>query len=671
MGLRPFLFVWLMCPCVLIASQTIAARPGIAKKELAVGMAAFKKGDVQTANIHLLNAVKADPANGLVQAIFGRVQLSIGRVEQAQNAFDSALRHGIAPTRISHLRGEAALEQGDAATALDLTDPAKVAPAFRAYALRVRANALSASGDFDGAGRTFDAAFAAGPESPDLWTDVGRFRIATGNISGAIEAALKANKLDGRHVGSLILMGELARNQYGLEASLPWFERALRVDRYNLRALEELAATYGDAGRNRDMLATSRRLLLVDMNNPKAYYFQAILAARANMPDIARSLLYRIGDRMGNPPALMLLRGILEIQAGADEQAARELAPLVELQSSNDKARRLLGAALLRTKDYSRGIEILLPLVSRDDADSYSLALIGRAYEAKGDRMAAATYLDRAAAIQTGKPTPFAFTVPDNITDPNNPAVAIPEISRLIESDRALDALTRARFLQSRNPGAPDPIVLVGDSLTALGRHREASLAYRDAANIRFSEAIALRFVRSLIDAGDNPGALTVLNLFLAQNPRNVAARMVSSEVAISAGDWPKAIMILEGLRSQLGNRDAVLLVHLATAYLENGDQKRALGFARAAYDLAPSNPVAANIYGATLFRSGRSATKGIALMEKAVAIDRTNADYRFELAQAYAGIGRKADAKRELSAAIAAPDFQDQKEAKALLNRL
>ncbi len=640
-----------------------------AQAALVQGMAKLRAGDLRTANVHVLNAVKADPGFALAQAVYARILLDLGNGEFAAKALDRARALGMAPNRISHLQGHAALLQGDTKAAISFVQPDKVAPKFHAYAARILAKAQFASGNTSAAGKAFDDAARLSPNSAPLWVDFARFRFATGNVVGAFDAGQRAVSLEGRNANALTLMGELIRTQYGLVASIPWFERAVAADGQNFEALSELAATYGDAGQSKAMLAMTRRMLAVYEGNPRAYYLQAVLAARANKPELARGLLYKIGDRLDGLPAVTLLRGALEFQAGANEQAVRQLQPLLAQQPGNDKVRQLLGAAKFRMEDYDGAINILMPLARRADADSYVLTVMGRAFEAKGDRFTAAQFLDRAAEPWRG--TSSALELPRLGGNPNDAVVAVPEIASLISAGQPAAALNRARSIQAQNPGAPAGFVLIGDSYSAMNQPGEAARAYQLAANIRFDEATALRLVRSLAQSGKQAEALRALDLFIAQNPRSLPARFLLADVYIMTKNWQSAVGVLEGLRNQLGNRDAMLLNNLSWAYLNLGDNEKALANARAAYAIAPLHPVVANSWGWTLFKTERNKAKGLAMLEKASALSPGNLGYRMQVAEAAIALDQKAKAKRTLQSVLANPRFTERARAEKLLKSL
>src|SRR3546814_4523226 len=86
----------------------------------------------------------------------------------------------------------------------------------------------------------------------------------------------------------------------------------------------------------------------------------------------------------------------------------------------------------------------------------YTLTLVGRAFEAIGERDWAGIYLDRAAAPERGAATPFGTD--DSIAilaaaaddAPGDPQAAVDYVRGLIETGRHADALARARPARQR-----------------------------------------------------------------------------------------------------------------------------------------------------------------------------------------------------------------------------
>ena len=632
------------------------------------------RGEARAARVELLNAIKADPSWAMPHAVMGSANLMLGDGLAGEAELKRAIELGMPVKQVSHLLAHAWLLQGDPTRALELARPAAIEPRFEGYAARVRALSHSAENRYSEAAREFDKAAFLTPRSSLLWTDIGRFRFLVGNVVGAADAANKAVKFNPNNIDAIMLTGDLVRGQYGLSASIPWFERVLELEANYMPAMHQLAATLGDAGRTVEMLAMTRKILVLDPGNANAYFLQAVLAARAKKYDLSRALLYRTQNRMDDVPAVRLLKASLDLQSGNAEQAIADLQELLTEQRTNLTAQRLLGAAMWRAGDTRGTIETLRQIADRSDADSYTLSVIGRAYEAQGNRGQAATYFDRAAQPGRGETMPFEMAgdlirlAKANTGGTDNADTAVPVINKLVLEGRTAEALAIAQKLRAQNPGAPAAYVLVGDALMAQNRVREATIAYRDAASIRFSEPIAMRYVEGLIRAGDTASALRVLDLFLSQNPRSVPGLLLAANHFMETGRWDNAIEILDGLRFRLGNRDATVLSSLGWAWFNKGDAAKATEYSGAAYGMAPANPAFADAYGWILYKTGSNREGGVALLEKAVATAPNHPGLRFHLGQALAGMGRKVEAKEHLGRAAAAQDFPDRAKAAGLL---
>ncbi len=659
---------------LMMAAPAVAAIRADARAAMHAGISQLYAGNPHKARAKLITAINADPSWALPRAVQARILLALGDGAGAEVELRRAQELGIPARQLQHFAAHAALLMGDRDRARELATTADLKPQPAAYAQRILASTFIAGGDFGSAARAYDRAAELAPKSSLLWSDIGRFRFAGGNLQGALEAAQRAVTLNPRSNEGLMLMGELVRGQYGLLAAIPWFERVLAADPAHLAALSELAATQGDAGHAKAMLSLTRKILSLDEGNPNAYFLQAVLAARAGNYDLARGLLYRTDNKLDGVPAVMLLTAVLELKAGAAEQAISRLQDLVKSQPTNLKAKRLLGAAMWRSGDSASAISVLRSLANRADADSYTLSVIGRAYEEQGDRDTAAMFLDRAAAPVRGDPVPFELSgrlvrlTQSSTADADNADIAIPRITNLIVAGRGAEGLSRAEDLQRKNPGAPAAQVLVGDALMSLGRANEAAAAYQKAASIKFSEPIALRFIDALRKAGRDSDALHVLDLFLSQNPRSVPGLLLAADHFMTTGAWDRAIAIFEGLRVRLGNRDAVLLGNLGWAYFNKRDYAQAIYFSGAAYDIAPLNPAVANSYGWILFKSGRDKAGGIKLLTKAAAIAPQHPGLAWQLGQALVATGKSDAAKPYLKVAAAEADFAEQKAAAAML---
>jgi cellulose synthase operon protein C len=610
------------------------------------GVAALQAGKPRTARVEFMNAIKTDPDSPAARVMQARTYLVLGDGVAAAAEIERARQLGVSVERTRHLMAHALLLQGNPRGAIEET--ADVPPSHTAYAARIRGQAFMGLGEMGAAAAEFARAIEAGPKNGQVWTDVARFRRATGDLAGAIEAADKAVGLNPRDAEALTLRGELTRSQYGLRAAVPWFDRALEIDPGNVTALLERAATLGDLGEMQAMLADTREALELSPGHPFAYYLQAMLAARAGKFELAGSIYRHTKGAFDDKPAGMLLASAIDYRTGQAEQAVDRLKQLVDLQPHNRTARRLLAAGQWKLGDARGTVDTLATIVDRPDADSYSLTLMGEALKKLGDTELAAVYIARAAQPRRQSATALwsnpvsdaeLAVIRQNAADNLSYAPAqVTLIGALLSKGLGEEALDRALALQADNPGAPDAHMLVGDARGMQGDFKGAAEAYRKAANIAFTEPVAMRLIEALERSGQAAAATQVLNLYLEQNPRSVPAQRLAAHRMMAAGEWRQAIRFYESLRHRLGDRDALMLNNLAWAYSQLGDYERALPLAEKAWSLDKDNPATADTYGWLLFKSGRDRARGLSLLERASSGAPTDDQIRAHLEEARQG---------------------------------
>lgn len=657
----------------LALATPAAAQSGDARGLIARATTAFTTGNVTSARNLAGAAIAADRNSALAHALAGRIALSQGDGVGGEAALRRAIDVGFPAARAHHLLGEARLLQGDAAGAL--REARQAPPRYAAYGLGVQARALAAMGNPPAGDALLREATESAPKSSRAWSDYAGFSHSLGDIVGAIAKADRALALDPDNVDALLLRGRLVRTQFGLNAALPWFEAVLKRDPNHYDALIDYAATLGDLGRASDMLSATRRALAVKPGSPQGLYLLAVLAARADRVDLARGLLERGWGALDGIPGPLILAATLDVQAGDYQQAIRKLRNLVAIQPMNVRARQLLGLALLRSGGARDALDVLRPVALRGDADSYTLTLVARAFEATGERGWAARYLDRAAFPARSGATTFGSDVGVAVlaaaadkVPAGDPTGSIPLIRGLLDAGQGDRALAEARKVAAASPGAPQAIIVLGDTLMELGRAGEAADVYRRAASIAFDEPTMLRLIEALEGAGRRAEAARALALFLSQNPASIPGQRLAAHWQIAAGDYDAAIDVLEGLRARIGNRDAALLAELALAYDGAGEDKAARSYAAAAYALAPGNPATADAYGWMLHGAG-DFDGARQLIEKAVMIAPAHPTLRWHLAQVYAALGRGGAAAQQARLALGSPAFAEREAAQSLID--
>ena len=430
------------------------------------------------------------------------------------------------------------------------------------------------------AGRLYDEARALEPENPGLWVDIARLRFRGGEHLTAIEAADYALELNPQYAPALLLRAQLVRDANGLAESLPWFEAAVASDPKNPEVLGEYAASLGDLGRYEDMLEVVRDLASFAPGYPQVHYLQAVLAARAQDPVLASTLLGRSGMSANGVPAAMMLDAIINLQQGNHDTAAEILLTLSDRQPGN----RRVGDLLARSWWLGgRDREIVDRFAAQADAPGaspYLVMVVGRAFERMGDRARAIPFIERARepraagriALQTGGPLPDATA----------------RMRTAISGGDLGAASSFADELLRRFPQSGDIHALAGDAALAGSNPVRALELYEISARVRRSWPLTRKLIEAYKDAGDPVAAEVLLTRYIAGDPHNIAALLLLAEISAVREDWLRVEVLLDNALAMGAGNDLEVLALRADAARVQGREDEAARFDAAYRALKP-----------------------------------------------------------------------------------
>lgn len=499
-------------------------------------------------------AAAGDAAPGSVAE--ARTALGRGDGIAGEMLLRRALAAGAPRTAIAARMGEAYLAQNDLRRAREWLGDARFAPDVAAHGFRMLGRLEMAERNFAAADAAFARALQAAPEDAALWVDIARLRYIRGDQAEAIAAADRAVQLDPANVRGLELRGLMVRDAYGQRAALPWFEAGLKQSPADLALLGEYAATLGEMGRAREMLTITRHMIALDRRNARAFYLQAVLAARAGDVALGRRLLDRAGKDAERIPGVLLLRGALELQAGNANAAVEPLSQLLRRQGGNRAARLLLARALQAAGHCADLVSGMSSAAHEPGTSPYLQIVTARCLETLGERAAAGELLDRASSLAPVTPI----------------AVSVEELAR----DQA-------------GPASAPALALAGDLRLAQNDIAGAVDAWRASAAIRMTDGLLLRLAGTYARAGRVDDADSLIRAVLFNSPRNQTALRLAAQSVAAHGHWTSAAAILEHLSRTGGSRDAMLLGALAGARKMAGDTAGAQAASALAARLMPA----------------------------------------------------------------------------------
>lgn len=527
----------------------------------------------------------SSPTVGFVAEAQGALEKGDGIAAEAE--LRRALDAGASRAVVAAAMGDALLRQGSLEKAREWLGPGQFAAGQESYGWRMLGRLERAAGNLPAAGAAYDRALQFTPDDAELWVDIGRLRYAGGEQIQAVEAADHALVLDAGHPRALEFRGQLIRDQFGLAAAIPWFEAGIDRKSDDLSLLGEYAATLGELGRAHDMLKVTRRMLQLSPGNARALYLQAVLAARAGKMSLARSLLGRTRDQIAGVPAAMLLRGVLELEAGNPNLAIDVLDRLVRMQPANASARLLLARAAAVAGDRA---QLFSAALDEDATSPYLLTLQARARENQGRRDEAALLLTRAIAPKAG-PRPIGESqdaivlAADWAEAPGRIGAGVPYVRKLIASGELGLAGEVAERMRAANAGSADAQAIAGD-VKLLQQNPDAAIErYRLAAQVRMTPDLMARTALALDSAGQRAVADRLVETYLAASPTDRRLSRLAARRAAQRGDWARARALLEYL-AEAAPRSPALLDELSESRRRTGDEVSASQAAAAAYAL-------------------------------------------------------------------------------------
>ncbi|SFF84088.1 Tetratricopeptide repeat-containing protein [Novosphingobium sp. CF614] len=532
-----------------------------------------------------------------------RAALARGDGIDGEMKLRAALESGTARNQVAAFMGQAYLAQDDRERAREWLASGDFSRASAAEGWRALGLLERLDGNLPASGRAYDKALALIPRDASLWVEIGRLRYAGGEHGLAIAAAEHALALEPDNVRALEFGGQLVRDRYGLMAAIPWFEQAIMRDPKDVSVLLEYAATLGELGRASEALTVTRRVLELSPKNPRAYYLQAVIAARAGNYELARGLLARTGGKLDREAGVQMLRGVVEIAAGNPSAAAEALEAVLRAKPDCRQAKDLLARAIYLGGEYRYVALRFSGDLAHDDASPYLLTVVARSYEALGERQRAGELLDRAAHAQ----------VPPLRVVPGQGA-----IGALLAGGQGAAAQAQAEAARGTDPGFYDAQALAGDVQLALGNARAAQARYAAAAEIRMPESLFRRRFEAFAMAGDLRGGEELVEGYLLQNPTSRPALRAAAWLAIGTGDAVRAQAILSWLRDNGDGRDVQLLSDLAMVQASEGDFEAARDSALAAYRLQRASPLATQALAYSYVALGIRRAEAGALLDKA-----------------------------------------------------
>lgn len=583
----------------------------------------IKKGDTNAAVIQLKNALQKDPNNVTARKMLGEIYLRVGNGPAAAKELGAAIRHGAKDKETHVLLARAYLLMGKFDDVLKTIPDDVSDPKIRLSVLLARARAHLGLRQFDESAQAFGAAEKLEPDdvrpkvgAAQVLVNRGKLKEAEAKVDAALE--VQADSSD-----ALVLKGELRRLNRDLEGAVAAFDKALSGRKINIPARLGRAAALIDLNKDEaaqaDILAVFQR----SPRNPLASYLSALSLSKKKDFKGAQEVLQQTGTMLDNHMPSVFLRGAINYVLNQLEQATTDLSRYVSAVPGNVRARKLLGATLVRKNDPQKAIDILLPLLGTKGEDAQVMSLLGSAYMRTGKFSEGAALFEKAASAAP-KVSSIRTQLALSRLAQGASEKAVGDLEAAINLDpdakqasilltlvhlrkREFDeALKSALVLQKSMPDNPLADNLIGASQLGKGQTAEARKTF-EAALKKKAKFHPARMNLAQLDLREKnvKGAINHYETIIKEDPKHVGAMMALADVAVSEKRTADVVSWLKKA-SAANPKSVVPRLRLIRHHGQLREFTKALSVARDLKSKVPNNPQVLEAMGRAEISAGK-----------------------------------------------------------------
>lgn len=511
---------------------------------------------------------------------------------------------------------------------------------------------------------------AARTGSSDINRSLGFSQLSLGKTEqgqASLEKAFAANPADTQ---TGLALATLYMRSGKPDKALKTAESLIKRDPGNLTALNFLGALKGVSGDKSGARAAYNEVLAKDGDFVPAILNLARLDMADKRFDEARRRLDALLKKRHDDARVLFEYGQLEQRAGRPEEAIRHLAKAGSVQRTDVAPMLALIELHLGLRQNDQALTAAKQLSGKFPASLPAQMALARAFLANGDMLNSRATLNGATRLAefdaksqvaiarmqlaVNNPDGASYSVykalQGNPEDVSALALAVQVEARRGDAAKADAAL---KTLLAKHPNAVETLRVSADLAMSRGQFAPAIAGYRKLLAREESTGNALAIVQAHMAAGESGKAATFLDGWIKGHPNDKLALKALAEAQYRAGHLQAARQAYQAVIKESPD-DASALNNYANLLAELSDPA-AQEMAERALKLSPNSASYADTLGWILVGKGQL-EPGLRYLREARLRNPDNPEIRFHLAYALSRIGRKEEAKEELSAALKMP---------------
>ncbi|MGQ0720123.1 MAG: tetratricopeptide repeat protein [Candidatus Eiseniibacteriota bacterium] len=625
------------------------------------GRAASRLGRFDDAEQAWLTAVRWDSSLVAERVALAEIALEDGRAAEAVARMDEAVRAGGESPEALALRGLALAAAGRAVEARTAVDRALALGPESITARIARARLALAGGSSEEAVAELERLAGAHPEDPDVHSALARGRLASGDGEGARTALARALALDSGRPPDRRLRARLLLDSADFDGAAREFARLLRDNPRDAVALEGIGACAFAKGDPEAAEAAFQHAIESAPESADAHFALARFRIRQGRFDEAVALLRRARARALAPALQEQIDATLAeayLALGEPQNAAAITDGLLHKNPASPAGRAVLLAHsrwLLEHGDAAQAQDLAGRALAADSTDAEALVARAEASAALGRTAEAERELRALLAAGRGGAATYLA------------------LARLcLAGERLREALSFATEGERLAPDEPDFAVIRGFAAMQQGDAGAARTAFERERELRPESPKPWMNLGQLeMDAGDPARAA---ECFAEAQKRDPAGWFPSYQLGLALDRAGRAAEAIDAYKAVLSRNERVAEAHNNLAWLladREIDPVLAEVHARRAVELAPDNANVLGTLGWTQYRNGLL-DEAVTSLERAKKLEPRDSMKRYLLGVVRLERGEAAAARAELTEALRLdPAFPRREDARRLLDRL
>lgn len=503
-------------------------------------------------------------------------------------------------------------------------------------------------------------------QTPELQTSLGLSLIGSRQTELGLEQLRGVLKQDpGQARASVALALNELREQRPRRA-VDLMEAVVKREPANLAALNLLGVARAAAGDFAGARKAYDKALAADKKFDSVKLNLAKLDVAEGRPDQARARLDAMIKDNPNQAAALYERAQIDVRQQRIADAIRGLETLHEKQRTHVEGQVALIDLYMQTGALDKALELAKDSNSSQPGYLAIQAALARVQIARGDLAgarstlggmtraaefdAAAQYRIARLQMQAGNPSGATYSLEKALQgDPGFLPARLMQGDMLLAEGAIDKAEVRAQELMKLPTAPAEAFRLAGDVAAARSQWPAAVTHYKTALSHGAGVDVAGRLYEALLRSGNKAQAKSSIEALVRERPRDLSMKLLLSQVQTDAGQLREAKATLEAVLKV--SESAAVLNNLANLQWQLKDPQ-AQQTAERAYALAPDDALVLDTLGWILARKNQL-DAGLRHLREARLRNPANPELRYHLAWALARTGRKAEARKELDAAL------------------